>query len=170
MRFTQAHDMRNIKRCSTGGYQIQFIRNKKSFSDFSMNLEEAKLLRNRMEKELGKVGNGSYRINLDPLGNKTSMIPGTNKIMPSGISNNIRKRKNRTSEEYYILVNWYNKNKKKCTKSFYVSTLNSYSIERHLDVYKRALEFNDAWQEAVKFDMLDQFDHTAFNLRNKITP
>jgi hypothetical protein len=159
MNFSQEHQLRNIKR-TTSGFQVQFIQDGKSHSAFTKDLEEAKEIRDKMEKELGIIAEGAYRVK--PLKNKTSTIPGTKEPMPAGVSLRIRNRNG--VDVYEVRTAWYDINKTPKTKCFHACNEVNYSVSKMKVAYERALRFRKAWEEAVEEGSLAFFDPTEFNL------
>lgn len=150
--------MRNIKKAATGGFQIQFMRDHKSYSAFSMDLEEAKKIRDQMEKSLEEY---PEEFRLKPQIGKGSCIPGTNQPMYSGISLAFKEKK----AQYAIQVVWRDDNNKVRTKAFYAGTVNTFS-EKGIQAYMRALEFRQSWEDAVTCNRLNEFDPSVFGVQH----
>lgn len=155
------HDLHNIKKARTGGLQIQFIVDGKSHSAFSMDLDKAKSLRDKMEIKLKIDPKRHFRIASQS--NKNSCIPGTYKPMYPGITLNTKNRNG--YEEYYILVNWVDHTSKQKTKSFYACRETTYCLDKMKQTYKRAVKFRKAYEKTLLNGKLDEFDPTKFNLK-----
>jgi hypothetical protein len=158
MYYQQPHELRNIKHTVDGHYQIQFIREGKSYSDFAKSLNKAKRIRDKMEVKLGLI---NQKFSDNPLQNKGSMIPGTSELMPAGLSMtyNVKKR------QYYILAHWFKEDKKYKTKGFYAGTDNTYFQGKGDEAYHRAFVFRKAWEAALLNNELTHFDNKKFNIR-----
>ena len=156
-------DITNIKKAATGGYQIQFIVKGKSHSGFAKALPEAIKIRDKLKKKLKILPTKSFR-NYIPK-NKTSLIPGTKRQMPAGITETTFQ--SRGYESYYILVNWKDSTGKNKTKSFYCGRETTTSLQKKKEAYKRALEFRQAYEKAVLDETLNDFDPDVFNVSKK---
>jgi len=153
-------DLKNIKKAKTGGYQIQFIVNGKSYSDFSMDINKAVKIRDKMRKQLKIVPNGAFKKRNQK--GKKSVIPGTREKMAAGIT--FTKFMSRGSETYYILVNWRDAEGKHKTKSYYCGRDSTYTTKRGQQIYKLALKFRKAYEKAVLNEAVESFDPAEFNV------
>jgi len=149
----QKPDLRNIKKAKTGGYQIQFIVKGKSYSDFSMNLSEAIKIRDKLKKKLKIPSTSKYR--KTTLNTKKSVIPGTNKIMPTGIT--CATSNTKSTPHYYIMVNWLDYNNKTRVRSFYCGTESTYTLSKAKEMYAKALKFRKAFEKAAIDGTLKEF-------------
>lgn len=156
-------DVTNIKKAATGGYQIQFIVKGKSHSGFAKELPEAIKIRDKLKEKLNVSPSKSFR-NYIPK-NKTSLIPGTKRQMPAGITETTFVSRGR--ENTYILVNWKDSKGKHKTKSFYCYTKATKSLKKMKEAYSRALEFRQAYEKAVLEETLKDFDPDIFNAEKK---
>lgn len=156
----QESDLRNIKKTPTG-YQIQFIVNGKSYSGFEKELTKAKKLRDRMKKQLKIAPNGAFRQSFEK--NKESYIPGTNKLMPAGIT--LKTHYGKDVNTYDILVNWTDHTGKKRTKVFYCCRETTYTPRKIKLSYNRAVKFRKAYEKAVCDGTLSEFDPKMFNIK-----
>ncbi len=155
------YELRNIK-TNPSGYQIQFIVNGKSHSDFSTDLEKAKKIRDKMERKLNVAPNGVFRNNYKA--KKSSNIPGTNKPMAAGITLNTYQHQG--SKSYSIIVNWRDYTGKKRVKTFYGCSETRYTRKVMKAAYDRGLSFRKAYEEAIIEGSLNRFDPAVFN-KNK---
>lgn len=151
-------ELRNIKQ-NPSGYQIQYIVNGTSHSNFSTDLEKAKKIRDKMEKELKIVRNGTFRKKY--VDGKQSLIPGTNKPMAAGIT--LHAYYHQGSVSYSIIVNWRDFNQKRRVKTFYGCSETTYTRKAMKASYDRALTFRKAYEKAVNEHTLDKFDPSVFN-------
>jgi hypothetical protein len=152
--------LHHIKKAKTGGYQIQFIVKGKSHSGFSMDLDEAIAIRDKMQAKLHRNKPVGYRNEAQP--SKESLVPGTERPMHAGISMSIRERNH--AEEFYILVNWIDYKGKQRTKAFYACRDTTFSVARLKATYSRAYQFRRAYEKARKAGKIKAFDHRKFNL------
>ena len=157
MYYQKPHELRNIKHTPDGHYQIQFIRNGKSYSDFAKTQKEAKKLRDRMEAKLGII---NQQYNDKPLSHKQSKILGTDTLMRTGLSLYYSEKRN----QYHVLVHWFTADKKPRSKAFYAGTENTYFHGKGEEAYARAVEFREEWENAVSSDQLEHFSPEEFNL------
>jgi len=146
-------DLKNIKKAKTGGYQIQFIVNGKSYSGFSMDISEAIKIRDKLRKDLKIIPNSAFK--KTSLSTKKSLVPGTKRVMPAGITFITCNSKNR--EVYSILVNWKDYNGKNKVKNFYCSVESTYTVKKAKEVYAKALKFRKAYEKAVLDEKLKEF-------------
>jgi hypothetical protein len=153
-------ELRNIK-TNPSGYQIQFIVNGKSHSGFSTDIEEAKKIRNKMEKELNVGPQAGLRRR--PSEKKLTFIPGTNKPMAAGISMRCGRRKPTRSETYTIIIDWRDHTGRKRLKSFYGCSESRYTRKKLKEAYDLALKFRLAYEEAIRSNTLEDFNPSAFN-------
>lgn len=159
----EIRELRQIKKAASGGYQIQFIVDGKSYSGFSKDLEEAKKIRDRMEKELNIDPRQTFKSKVSK--NKTSFIPGTNELMPPGLTLCTKQRSGYVM--YEILVSWTDHTGRSRAKNFYCCRDSTYSLDKMRDAYSRAVEFRKAYEQASLEDKLAAFDPSAFNLKRK---
>jgi len=151
-------ELRNIKK-NPSGFQIQFIVKGKSHSDFSTDVEEAKKIRDKMERKLKLVPNGVFKKRL--LEGKTSNIPGTNKPMATGIT--LQTRPHQGSKTYSVVVRWQDHKGKARVKTFYGCSETRYTRKVMKAAYDRALVFRKAYEKAVTENTLAGFDPSVFN-------
>lgn len=156
--FTKPFELRNIKN-NPDGYQIQFIVDGKSHSSFSTDIEKAKEIRDKMEKKLKRIPNGAFKAK--PNSFKLSFVPGTDKLMASGV--NLRVARLHDSESYEVAVNWRDHTGKTRIKTFYACSETRYTLFKMRDAYKRGLEFRKAYEKAVLDETLADFDPSSFN-------
>jgi len=117
-------ELRNIKD-NPDGYQIQFIVDGKSHSAFHKDLEQAKKIRDKMEKKLKLIPTRAFKPKASRF--KLSNIPGTNKLMPSGISLRIFTRCK--CETYEVQVYWRDHKGKGRIKAYYACTETRYTTK-----------------------------------------
>ena len=146
-------DLKNIKKAKTGGYQIQFIVNGKSHSGFSMDISEAIKIRDKLRKKLKIIPNSAFK--KTSLNTKKSLIPGTKRVMPVGITFITSNSKN--SKMHSILVNWKDFNGKSRVKNFYCSVESTYTVKKAKEAYAKALKFRKAYEKAVLDEKLKEF-------------
>lgn len=154
--------LHHIKKAKTGGYQVQFIVKGKSYSGFAMKRKDAIVIRDQMEKKLAPLMQPSgYRKTPQP--NKESMVPGTDRPMPAGITLHTGNRHG--YKEYYIQVNWVDYRGKHRTKAFYACRESTYTKTKMKQTYSRAYQFRRAYEKAKREGKIKDFDHTQFNLK-----
>ncbi len=160
MNFTQDYTLRNIKH-REDGFQIQYIINGVSHSEFVKTLKKAMRVRDQMEQRLRVIPNGDFKKYTQK--NKQSLIPGTDRLMEPGVGLTVNRCKNGVSV-IYIRVKWKDYAGVKRDKGFYCGTENTYTLKRLKTGYERALKFRQAYEQAVLDKTLVDFDPKQFNL------
>lgn len=156
-------DLSNIKNAKTGGYQIQFYVDGKSYSGFSMDLSEAIKIRDKMREKLKIVPNGAFKRKSQQT--KKSLIPGTRHIMAAGIT--FTTFMSRGYKTHYILVNWRDAKGKQKTKSYYCGKESTYSVKKGKKIYDLALKFRKAYEKAVLDGTLHELDPSKYSITSK---
>ena len=155
------HEM-HIKKRSNGAYQVQIIRNKKSYSKVAQNFPEALAVRRKLYAELGIVNPKMTRWNFSNCPKKRSLLPdGT--TMETGISFGIRASRTEGRIEHSIQVNFKKKmsDKKYSTKSFYIGTFDEGdepTSSQIWNTYANALRFRAAFIENQKIEPWREYD------------
>ena len=151
----KSFDMRNIK-TRADGYQICYVINGKSYTNFTKDLDDAKSIRDDMENELSI--NPHQTLKDKPLKGKTSCYPNSNEPLPVGITFLVAGKMFSVTKEISLRSNWKDSSGKNRMKTFYIGTENTYTLGRFYTQLERAVEFREKYARHVGNGTLDQFD------------
>jgi hypothetical protein len=118
-------------------------------------------IRDKMEAKLKLAPKGAFKTKNPE--RKLSCIPGTNKMMASGIT--LHTYWHQDSLSYDILVRWRDHTGKARVKTIYGCSETTYTRKVMKAAYDRALAFRKAYETAILVDTLEKLNPADFNKR-----